>query len=544
MVQIPQTNSLSANIGPVFKQEEDGTFKILKYKIFSIETLKAVGSLGGDTLKQAYKDSQTDGGNFNNTFRTLAMGAAALIPYGGMAISPLIGLLWPEDNTHANNQLKALMDKIAAQTHEQITEYNYQKLSAEVNDLKEKMREFEKLVNHNEVYYINDRLTPRMNIQNKAVRLNDQFRTIIAKCQTPGHRDRELPIYMTLAISHIHFMNFISKNGKSLLNFDDTVLEKEFLDKGKQEKYTKEYIDYIYSFAKPALEHANQVVNEALPNMAFQRDSAPANVPIISALHDQLTESINNVIKGTSSNLEDVLNRTINNIAFKQAINLKSEWTLDQNGRTFYYNLDGSIQTGWKEISTSFATRHEISLNRFMENVSLKTLLPYTWYYFSTEKNNKFDKGEMYRDTKETINGKEYQFDIYGRCLNPDGGPITGWSQQGDGWYYFSSADGTKNWNGTTFKRGEMMTGWVRDNISKEYYFFTPEKAISYDKVKLEKGQMVTGWIEFPHGSKKWYFLDMDGSITGKKGQLVHNKDFTVDGKKYQSDGDGFVTNK
>ncbi|MHA4327924.1 N-acetylmuramoyl-L-alanine amidase family protein [Bacillus cereus] len=544
MVQIPQTTSSSANIGPVFKQEKDGTFKILKDKIFSMETLKAIGSLGGDTLKQAYADSQTDDGNFNNTFRTLAMGAAALIPYGGVAISPLIGLLWPVDNTRENNQLKKLMEKIAAQTHEQITNFDNEGLGGNVNDLKEKMREFEKLVNNNEVYYSNDHLTSKMNMQNKAVQLNGLFRTVIAKCQKPSYKNSELPIYITLVICHIHFMNFIKKHGKSLLHFDDKVLRDEFLDQEKQEKYTKEYINYLNSFAKPALKAADRAVHEGLPNLEAQRLSNPPTTTIGSSVHKKFTESINAIIKAASSNLEDVLNRTINNIEFKQAVNIKSEWTLDQNGRTFYYNLDGSIQTGWKEISTSFATRYETSLNRLMEHVSLKTLLPYAWYYFSTEKSDKFEKGEMYRDTKETINGKEYQFDIYGRCLNPNGGQITGWSHQGDAWYYFSSADGTKNWNGTTFKKGEMMTGWVRDNISKEYYYFTPEKAISYDKVKLAKGQMVTGWIEFPQGSKKWYFLDRDGSITGKKGQLVHNKDFTLDGKKYQSDGDGFVTNK
>ncbi|HDR7454437.1 TPA: hypothetical protein QCX53_004536 [Bacillus cereus] len=429
MVQIQQITSLSANNGPVFKQEKDGTFKILKDEIFSMETLKAIGSLGGDTLKQAYADSQTDGGNFNNIFRTLAMGAAALIPYGGIAISPLIGLLWPEDQTKANNQLRNLMLKIAEQTHEQIADFDKEGLGTEVKDLKEKMREFEELVNNNVVYYSNNHLTPKMYIQNKAVHLNGLFRTVIAKCQKPSCKNSGLPIYITLAISHIHFMNFIKKHGKSLLHFNDKVLHDEFLDKEKQEKYTKEYIDYLNSFANPALKAADRAVNEGLPILRF---SDPPPTTIGSFVHEQFTESINAIIKEMSSNLEEVLNRTINNIAFKQAVNIKSEWTLDQNGRTFYYNLDGSIQTGWKEISTSFATRYETRLNRFMERVSLKTLLPYKWYYFSTEKNDKFEKGEMYRDTKETINGKEYQFDIYGRCLNPNGGQITGWSHQGD----------------------------------------------------------------------------------------------------------------
>ncbi|HDR7455434.1 TPA: hypothetical protein QCX53_005620 [Bacillus cereus] len=170
------------------------------------------------------------------------MGAAALIPYGGIALSPLIGLLWPEDQTQANNQLKELMLKIAEQTHEQIKDYDLHVLRGAVKDLKNKMKEFENLVNNSAAYYSNDHLTSKQNVQNKAVNLNDLFRTVITKdCQKGNFKNSELPIYMTVAISHMQFMKFIKQHGKSLLHFDDKVLHHEFLS--KQEAFNKEYIN-------------------------------------------------------------------------------------------------------------------------------------------------------------------------------------------------------------------------------------------------------------------------------------------------------------
>lgn len=518
---IQQARSASTTDEPVIKKEKDGSFTVLKDKIFSKKTLKAIGSLGGPTLKQAYADSQVDGGNFKNTFRTLAMGSAALIPYGGVVISPLIGLLWAEDQTAINNQLKELMNKIANQTHGQIAEFDKEGLGTELHDLKEKLEEFENLVNNKSSYYSNDQLTPKMNIQNKAIKLNDLFRTVIAHCQKPSYKDSELPMYIILSTAHMNFMNFIKEHGKSLLHFDDKVLHDEFLAANKQKKYTEEYVGYATSFAKKDLDSASTLVNKDIPWYLYQK------LPNADALGTVIIKKLMRLsIQNMSTSLEETLNKSINNIAFKQAAGIKSEWTLDQNGRTLYYNLNGQMQTGWKEISTSFATKYDQGPNEDRDNPltheSLKELIPYSWYYFSPEKTDKFEKGEMYSDTTQTLpDGKTYQFDLDGKCLNPDGGKPTGWAHLKDGYSYFSPADGTKNHDGKTFNKGEIMTGWVK--LNGDYFYFSPADGTKNDDSKtFNKGAMMTGWVQVPESHNSWFYLDNEAGnknfqqITGR----------------------------
>ncbi|MGQ4671878.1 hypothetical protein ACUIJ5_27660 (plasmid) [Bacillus toyonensis] len=79
-------------------------------ELLTMDNLKKVGTLSGDVLKVAYKDAHENNGNYNNTFRTLAMSGTALIPYGGVIISPLIGLLWPE-NVEAQKKSNEKIDR-------------------------------------------------------------------------------------------------------------------------------------------------------------------------------------------------------------------------------------------------------------------------------------------------------------------------------------------------------------------------------------------------------------------------------------------------
>ncbi|XKK34455.1 insecticidal delta-endotoxin Cry8Ea1 family protein [Bacillus sp. A17A.1] len=316
-----------------------------------METLKAIGSLGGNTLKQAYADSQVDGGNFNNTFRTLAMGSAALIPYGGVVISPLIGLLWPADTTAEKNQLKKMMDNIAAQTHEQIGDFYIKTLKPKSLALMERLKRLEDSINDpsNKGGFYNSGSVEETNRIN-AIGINNDFRKILADCQVDGFQQSGLPAYIIIATAHMNFLKFIEQHGKvSKLQFDTTSLKQEFL--GHKDDWTKEYIDYVTSFAKKELDTTNQI-EEIVQNLQdkFNKDKLLAAIS---------KNTIPSIIKGESQKLEETLNYSINNIAFKQAANITSEFTLNQNGRPLYYSPDGNMQTGWKEISTSFATKHD-----------------------------------------------------------------------------------------------------------------------------------------------------------------------------------------
>ncbi|MCU4946868.1 insecticidal delta-endotoxin Cry8Ea1 family protein [Bacillus cereus] len=421
-VSAQQASSASATDGPVFKRESNGAITVLKDKLFNIETLKAIGSLGGDTLKQAWADSKVEGGNFNNTFRTLTMGSAALIPYGGVVISPLIGLLWPEDTTDAKNRLENLMKDIAKQTNAQIGSYDLETLGQKLEKLYKDLKEFEQIMNPTSRKLAS---SPSVGdeaaaIRSKAEFIHDDFKNLISESQKPSYKEAEFPIFMIAATAHLNFLQYMELHGKDpKINYDDKGLKLTFLDPQKQAR--KDYLDYANKFAKPALDDSNKsVIN--IQDLVRKRNEASNSFE-----RSLRTTAINLVIQGVSQNLEKTLNKSINNVAFKQVLGIKSEWTLDQNGRTFYYDLKGEMQTGWKEISTSFATRLEVESNNAGNMFSKQWLkdqgLSYSRYYFSLEKTATFEKGEMYRDTTQTLpDGKTYKFDKDGKCLNPDGG--------------------------------------------------------------------------------------------------------------------------
>ncbi|SPT76315.1 MULTISPECIES: insecticidal delta-endotoxin Cry8Ea1 family protein [Bacillus cereus group] len=419
-VSAQQASSASATDGPVFKRESNGAITVLKDKLFNIETLKAIGSLGGDTLKQAWADSKVEGGNFNNTFRTLTMGSAALIPYGGVVISPLIGLLWPEDTTDAKNRLENLMKDIAKQTNAQIGSYDLETLGQKLEKLYKDLKEFEQIMNPASRKLAS---SPSVGdeaaaIRSKAEFIHDDFKNLISESQKPSYKEAEFPIFMIAATAHLNFLQYMELHGKDpKINYDDKGLKLTFLDPQKQVR--KDYLDYANKFAKPVLDATNKDVINI-------QDLVRKRVETSNTLERNLrAQVIKSMIQGADHRLENTLNKSINNIAFKQVLGIKSEWTLDQNGRTFYYDLKGQMQTGWKEISTSLATRLEVEYNNAGNMFSKQWIkdqgLSYSRYYFSPEKTATFEKGEMYRDTTQTLpDGKTYKFDKDGKCLNPD----------------------------------------------------------------------------------------------------------------------------
>lgn len=419
---VQQAPTASATDAPVFKRESNGAITILKDKLFNIETLKAIGSLGGATLKQAWADSKVEGGNFNNTFRTLTMGSAALIPYGGVVISPLIGLLWPEDTTDAKNRLENLMKDISKQTHAQIESYDLETLGQKLDKLYKDLKEFEEIMNPNgkklaKAPSIGDEAAA---IRSKAEFIHNDFKELISESQKTSYKEAELPIFMVAATAHLNFLHYMELHGKDpKINYNDAGLKLAFLDPQRQAR--KDYLDYASSFAKKDVDSADQFVQKSIPEYLYKISNSDQWGASLLKSAMELT------IKGMSEQLENTLNNSINNIAFKQILGIQSEWTMNQNGRTLYYDLKGQMQTGWKEISTSFATKYDRGLSSYpLSHESLKKLLPYSWYYFSPEKTDKFEKGEMYRDTTQTLpDGKTYKFDKDGICLNPDGETLT-----------------------------------------------------------------------------------------------------------------------
>ncbi|HHQ2899395.1 TPA: insecticidal delta-endotoxin Cry8Ea1 family protein [Bacillus cereus] len=83
--------------------------------------------------------------------------------------------------------------------------------------------------------------------------------------------------------------------------------------------------------------------------------------------------------------------------------------------------------------------------------------------------------------------------------------------------YYYSPNNDFKNWNGQSFNKGEMVTGWV--NLNDEYFFFATGQGNQNDnndtatQVVFNKGEMMTGWVLIREGyavakDGSWYYLN------------------------------------
>ncbi|KXH80121.1 MULTISPECIES: hypothetical protein [Bacillus] len=85
--------------------------KTLRDKFLKAFATKDTMKAGVNTAFQFIKDAQKDVPNFNDTFRTLFMAGTEIIPYAGIVISQLVGLLWTENNG-VSSQIKGFCCKV------------------------------------------------------------------------------------------------------------------------------------------------------------------------------------------------------------------------------------------------------------------------------------------------------------------------------------------------------------------------------------------------------------------------------------------------
>ncbi|MCU5573139.1 insecticidal delta-endotoxin Cry8Ea1 family protein [Bacillus cereus] len=240
--------------GNVFKVESDGFVKILRERLFDAETLTAIGSLGGNVLKQVYTVAHLSNRNFNNTFRTLVIGTMALIPYGGLFISSQVGLLWPENVNTRKNQKKKMMDQLATRMDEKISEYDLDGLIKEVDALMKILRPFEDLVNGK--LHVSESHFSKGNMQESnriaANFINDSFIKVIDRVQKDTPKAGKLPIFTIIATAHLQFLYFFEQNGKGpKIQFDTKSHNQCFMnDFNKTTEEYKSYIQKIYQIGR------------------------------------------------------------------------------------------------------------------------------------------------------------------------------------------------------------------------------------------------------------------------------------------------------
>ncbi|HDR7002367.1 insecticidal delta-endotoxin Cry8Ea1 family protein [Bacillus cereus] len=469
----------SIGAGKVFKVENDGVVKVLKDMLFDKDTLKSIASLGGNTLNQVYKDAYHSN-DFSGTLRTVVLGAVALIPYGGAFISQILGAVCP--NNVEDNQLKYVQDQIN-RLDKKIEDLSAAILKSHYDSLLKELQSFERSVNSSDtsdVYYSTGDVYE--NRRWHARHINQKFKELIRDCNKEVLQAKELPMYTTVTTAYLLFLKFIEKNGKgSEVRFDNKSFNEEFMhDIQNAAKEYKIHIEHIYNNEAQRLrdemiaiaQKTRKVTGIYLVGNESRFDSQVEDV--LKRMQAKYNELFKEFMRdGTASVLSGrnaIMNDLRKNISlYTDLLNQKNKyynvtwgsklfrlvakidtWILD-NGKWYYYDEymslvkhmfysagkwyylspkksdkleEGQMLTGWLSLTHGetvnvmmwMAVRNEGDKYRDdlakMPELIKKLANTKSWIYASSN-------GELVYNTKRIIDGKEYEFNKFGICLNP-----------------------------------------------------------------------------------------------------------------------------
>lgn len=472
------TTYQSIGAGEVFKVENDGVVKVLKEMLFDKDTLKSIASLGGNTLNQVYKDAYHSN-DFSGTLRTVVLGAVALIPYGGAFISQILGAVCP--NNVENNQLKYVQDQIN-RLDKKIEDLSAAILKSHYDTLLKELQTFERSVNSSDtsdVYYSTGDVYE--NRRWHARHINQKFKELIRDCNKELLQEKELPMYTTVATAHLLFLKFMEKNGKGpKVRFDNASFNEEFAhDIQTAAKEYRIHIEYVYNQEAQRLREEMIAIAQKTRNVTgiylvgneSRFDHAVEEV--LKEMQAKYNELWKNFMRDGAASVLSGQNTIMNNLgkdisAFIDKLNAKNKYYnatwgstifrliaridtwIQESGKWYYYDDNmslvhhtiysggkwyylspeksdklekGQMLIGWLSLPPSemaylmmlMAVRNEGGkysgeLARIPELV--KKLKNKTWIYSSSN-------GELVYNTKRIIDGKEYEFDKFGICLNP-----------------------------------------------------------------------------------------------------------------------------
>ncbi|MBJ8026011.1 insecticidal delta-endotoxin Cry8Ea1 family protein [Bacillus cereus] len=416
-------------------------------------------------LPVLYKDLRK--GNYNNTLRTLSMTASALIPYGGALISPMLGILWPENGKE--DPMKELVKQMGTMMDQKITDYDVDTLKPKVKRLQEKAEWLEKQMNtedNRSGFYSAGSIEETR--RHAAQSLETAFKDVIAEASKDKYKESELPIYVTIATAHMNFLKFMEINGKkSEFQIDDKTMKTLYL--ADKEEFAKKHYDYV-----------DKVSQTIADKIATNYKTIVSGDGPFAGLVQPTFDEINKLNRERQQELSRVsLALTVNNPAFLEAVGRSSE------------GYEAVVFNAWKTINNK-------------------------WYYYDN-----------------------------------DGLKKIGWHQAGTKYYYLSVKDGTKNSAGTTFNKGEMVTGWIK--AADRWYYLSKGNEQNYDKTSFNEGEMMTGWVE---QNGKWYYLvpNKEGrkGASGKvfaQGAAITSDELSVQDKNgnyipYNFDQNGVATKK
>ncbi|MCU4863924.1 insecticidal delta-endotoxin Cry8Ea1 family protein [Bacillus cereus] len=475
----------------VFEVLSDGTVKILNENLFKDKKIrKAITSLGGDALKQLYKDVHS--GNFSKTATTLLIGAAALIPYGGAFISPILGLIFADDApdpkiTKLQEQIDTLNNALT-KLDKKLTNTIIEHISESYKALQTLIKQFEHALNGGPQYF--DAISDNNAV---ALSINQNFEQLKNQCRNKELRIELLPTYTIVATAHLIFLQFIEKNkNHPRLKIDSHTFRSYFqstIDKAYNE-YTK-YIHDTYEYSKPKFKEVmggqdcsdmqnririDEGIRFALDYTIHLAQDSRDRAILISLSH------INELIERIKKNKElleltvDYFNNTWGNTAFLQVIkdhHKPVQFTLEPGTTWTYEDVNGNKVTGPKWVY--YDINGNMKENEWFLNGDGK------WYFF-------YNGGAMLKGLVP-LQDKTYYFSP--ETLTQDELPA--------GERSLDNVDG--------YKEGEMRTGWVA--LKNSYYYFSP---ITSETPKYTKGEMYQNTEEdiVTLLGKEYNFLNVD----------------------------------
>lgn len=452
-----------------FEKLMDGLIKSVNSEGFNLKNKKELILLGGDTLKSAYKDAHENSGNFNNTARTIAMGATALIPYGGAFISPLLGLLWPENVPNSENLIEKMKNELVKMMDEKIQDFDLDILRTDTKHLKKQLVEFENIINgkKTESFYTGSiEETHRADV----LQMNSDFDKLLNRSRKENRLIAELPIFTIVAVAYLEFLHFMEKNAKStLLKFDSTTINEKFISPLPIRR--TEYLNHV----KKTYEEGNKEFEKKMKIIAIK--VLGKNNPKPQDNLDRMTDVIADLRKQKKAFEHSISLRDFDK-EIKEATDFMNEYAGLLHQKNQFYNNTWGNEAFRLMVKVGGWVKENGKWYCFDENGNMLTELNQfgdKWYYFSPEKTNKFEKGQMVTgwlsfsadsamsmilviglrnhispdaiikkneelkkqpagtkiwvyfspggqsisNTKQTIDGKMYEFDKFGICLNP-----------------------------------------------------------------------------------------------------------------------------
>ncbi|HDR7761408.1 insecticidal delta-endotoxin Cry8Ea1 family protein [Bacillus cereus] len=414
------------------------------------EELKQKTQITSEDLAKIMRDASHDSAKLNDLIRQVSIAAVGKIPSVGMAISPIISYLWPEQ-AGVDSKLNALEARITAKIGQAVGEQHTRDIQSKIKDLKHAMEKLEDSLNTG-TFYDGSVKDIHGVLRNQAKDVNDKFISLMHFTQQEHNEIVDLPIYTKVAAAHILFLKYLKTHGTDPKLF----------------RYDK----------------------SSTLNAEFKTD----NIESIIATY---AKHIEDTFKKGDNKLVAILKTRAEKIAKKRSLIVP--------GIPANIGTESQIHTLENEI-------------KGIDDLKVE------------------EKRAMYRDLTvnegsfEAITGKKLTYTNFG------------WIIDGGKWYYMSPYKDFINYDGKTFDKGELVTGWLKPYEEKNYYYLSPVDGTKNDDGKVfNKGEMTTGWMQVgkkstwdgKHGA--WYYLDnKEGNkdFKGTTGRMLHDETARVKNKQ------------